>query len=85
MTTFIHTGRSAPFLTRLLARVRASAEQARLRRIEQKGLREMLALDDDLLRDIGVTRGDVAYAANLPGSRDRAAELRKLSKRGNRW
>ncbi len=45
----------------------------------------MLALDDDLLRDIGVTRGDVAYTANLPGSRDRAAELRKLSKRGDRW
>ena len=59
--------------------VSAVAEKIR----ERRGLRTMLELDDHLLRDIGVTRGDVAYAAQLPLTWNASAELLNLSTRAN--
>jgi len=40
----------------------------------------MLALSDELLDDIGVTRDDVRWAAQLPMSVDAACALREVSK-----
>lgn len=36
-------------------------------------------LDDHMLKDIGVTRGEVEIAGNLPLSVDAATELRRMS------
>lgn len=36
-------------------------------------------LDDNMLKDIGVTRGEVEIAASLPLSVDAATELRRMS------
>ena len=43
---------------RLNARAAASAQ----RRLERKGLKQMLELEDHMLRDVGVTRYDVEHA-----------------------
>lgn len=52
--------------------------RARHRR-DRKAFRNMLRLDDAMLRDIGVTRMDVERAADLPLSQSAAQELRRLS------
>ena len=85
MSDCIDIARPASPLAGLIERLRRSAAQARERRLEREGLRKMLELDDHSLRDIGVTRGDIAYAAGLPASEDPSGSLRKLSKRGDRW
>ncbi|MDJ1017389.1 MAG: DUF1127 domain-containing protein [Paracoccaceae bacterium] len=77
--TFITTTQSHPrhghpirdLSERLFDRIRA------VRR--RKGFKHMLELDDHMLRDIGVTRADVAYCAELPLSVDAATVLRRLS------
>lgn len=50
---------------------------ARIRR--RRKFRTLLDLDDHMLHDIGVTRGEVQDAANLPLSVDAATELRRVS------
>ena len=71
-TTNTHTGHPINDLaTRLTDRVR----QMRRRR----GLRKLLDMDDHTLNDIGVTRGEVQIATNLPLSVDAATELRRMS------
>ncbi|MGR3511350.1 MAG: DUF1127 domain-containing protein [Paracoccaceae bacterium] len=39
----------------------------------------LLDLDDHMLKDIGVTRGEVEIASKLPLSTDAATELRRMS------
>jgi hypothetical protein len=43
----------------------------------------MQTLDDAALRDIGLHRGDISWASNLPKSADASAELELLA-RGHR-
>lgn len=47
------------------------------RRRTRRDLRALLNLDDALLRDIGLTRDEVAGAADLPSGIDPTAELRR--------
>ncbi len=47
----------------------------------RKALEDMLALDDTLLRDMGVTRGDVQRAIHLPVSKNAGANLADASRR----
>lgn len=53
----------------------------RQQKINRDAFSTMLALDDSLLKDIGVSRGDVQWAANLPLSED-AAEALYQTRRG---
>jgi uncharacterized protein YjiS (DUF1127 family) len=46
----------------------------------RRGIRQMLELDDHLLCDMGITRGDVQRAADLPLSESAGAELRRISR-----
>lgn len=57
--------------SRLVDRIR----QMRRRR----GLKRLLDLDDHMLDDIGVTRGEVQIATGMPLSTDAATELRRMS------
>jgi uncharacterized protein YjiS (DUF1127 family) len=50
----------------VLARAVAAWRRHRARQQERRILAAMLRLDDRLLRDLGLTRGDVIWAANLP-------------------
>ncbi|MEM7719741.1 MAG: DUF1127 domain-containing protein, partial [Pseudomonadota bacterium] len=52
----------------------------RIRQIRRRrGLNRLRDLDDHMLNDIGVTRGEVEIAGNLPLSVDAATELRRMS------
>ena len=52
----------------------------RLRQIRRRrGFSRLLDLDDHMLKDIGVTRGEVEIAASLPLSIDAATALRRMS------
>ena len=42
-------------------------------------LTRLLDLDDHMLKDVGVTRGEIEIATNLPLSVDAATELRRMS------
>lgn len=46
----------------------------------RRGVRQMLELDDHLLCDMGITRGDVLRAANLPLSESAGEELKRVSR-----
>jgi uncharacterized protein YjiS (DUF1127 family) len=46
----------------------------------RRGVRQMLELDDHMLCDMGVTRGDVMRAANLPLSESAGEELKRISR-----
>lgn len=50
-------------------------------RFQRKAFRKMLAFDDRILKDIGVTRGDVYWASELPLEINAGEELRLYSKR----
>ncbi|MEM8789604.1 MAG: hypothetical protein AAGE76_15195 [Pseudomonadota bacterium] len=48
-------------------------------RLNRAAFLNMLSLDAHILRDIGVSRGDVEWAAQLPLRCNAAAELRRLA------
>lgn len=75
MTTApIVSSQNRPFIGSLIARLTDRLAERRLR----AQYREMLEFDDHLLRDIGVARSDVAFAARLPLSKNARAELTRL-------
>jgi len=51
------------------------------RRIDRQAFKNVMTLDDRMLKDIGVTRQDVMWASRLPLSEDAAAELEKIARR----
>ncbi|MEM8802360.1 MAG: DUF1127 domain-containing protein [Pseudomonadota bacterium] len=52
----------------------------RIKRIRRRrGFNRLLDLDDHMLDDIGVNRGEVKYASDLPLSVDAATELTRIS------
>ncbi len=54
-----------------------------IRRISEirtrRRLKRLLDLDDHMLKDVGVTRGEIEIATGLPLSSDAATELRRMS------
>ena len=54
------------------------------RRTDRQAFQHMIALDDNLLRDIGITRADVIWANKLPLSQNAAAELEKIALQNKR-
>lgn len=61
-----------------LAQIWYAAEDLYMRAQARNGIRQMLAMEDHLLRDIGVTRGDVERAANLPLGHSAGGELARI-------
>jgi len=50
-------------------------------RIDRDAFNQLLRLDNDMLKDIGVSREDVVYASRLPISENAAEYLSKVSGR----
>lgn len=48
-------------------------------RIKRAAFRRMLTMDDRMLKDVGVTRGDVHWASELPMNVNAGAALRRES------
>lgn len=74
---------TTPWLRGLLGRPKQWWQLQRQRSRSRRAMRHLLTLDDAALRDIGVHRGDVAWASRLPNSADATAELELLA-RGHR-
>lgn len=55
-------------------------QQYKSNRIDRQAFQSLVRLDDRVLDDIGVTRGDVIWANNLPLAINAAQELNKISK-----
>lgn len=49
------------------------------RRVDNIAFKYMLKLDDAMLKDIGVSRGDVIWAESLPMATNASLELAKLA------
>ncbi|WP_342643029.1 DUF1127 domain-containing protein [Rhodoligotrophos ferricapiens] len=49
--------------------------------VARRKLRALMELEDTTLRDIGLTRGDVIWASNLPVGEDPVQALSGVSKR----
>ncbi len=74
----------APFhISHLVRRLNVASAEADRRRLERQGLRDMAGLDDHMLADIGLHRGDLEHVSRLPAQEDRSGALWRLS-RGNR-
>lgn len=50
------------------------------RRIDRQAFQHMLALEDPILNDIGISRADVIWASKLPLSLNAALELEKIAR-----
>lgn len=51
------------------------------RREDRDAFKNLLALDERMLKDIGVSRNDVIWASNLPLSINASEELEKIARR----
>lgn len=69
---------------KLLKRVLHWFIERRYQRKDRLALTELSALDDGILKDIGLSRGDIQWAGNLPLSAHATTELEILARRGKR-
>jgi len=53
--------------------------------IDRQAFKNVLHLDDRMLKDIGVTRQDVKWASKLPMSEDAAIKLEHIARRRQRY
>ena len=49
--------------------------------MNRKAVKSLAVLDEKTLKDIGLTRGDVTWASNLPDSVSAATELEIIARR----
>ena len=56
----------------------------RHQRLDRLALKSLLTLDNKMLKDIGVSRGDVQWASNLPLSSTATTELEIIARRAKR-
>ncbi len=71
-------------LSGLLTRLVTWWQSMRQHRNNKKNLKPLLSLDERMLKDIGVTRGDVTWARGLPKSVDASVELEIVARRRKR-
>ncbi len=69
----------------VFSRIAAWAAERHQRRIDRDAFRNLLSLDDQMLKDIGVTRDEVRRASDLPLSVNAALELETLAKNRQNW
>lgn len=53
-------------------------------RINRAAFQHLISLDDDMLKDIGVTRDDVNWASRLPTDQNASLELQRVAAMRNR-
>ena len=72
------------WLVRGLSSIRNYVVRKHNQRIERQAFKSLLSLDDNLLKDIGVTRNDVVWASNLPLSESASDKLNEIARRDKR-
>lgn len=68
-------------LCSLVASTRHWIEKKYNQRINRQAFNYLLTLDDNLLKDIGVTRQDVQWASQLPLEEDAATKIEQIARR----
>lgn len=63
----------------LIEDIKAYIASRKQRRADNIAFKYMLQLDDAMLKDIGVSRGDVVWAGTLPLATNASLELAKLA------
>lgn len=63
----------------LVTDIKTLLSNRKQRRIDNIAFKYMLQLDDAMLKDIGVSRGDVIWAGSLPTATNASLELAKLA------
>lgn len=76
--------RGHPTTRRALQALRAKLHARAVERIHRQSYRQMMELDDAILRDIGVTRGEITWAASLPLGVDSKAAIAENRARSER-
>jgi len=71
-------------ITKLFTRLSAWYQLKKQRRLDRDSFRNMLALDDATLKDIGVKKSDVIWASQLPLSLNASLELEKKARQPGR-
>lgn len=71
-------------LPKLLTRFTTWWLVKRQHRTNKRDLKSLLSLDERMLKDIGITRGDVTWARGLPKSVDATVELEIIARRRKR-
>jgi len=71
----------ATLATNPLKRIGAYLAKRHNRRVDRSAMRELLSMDDKTLKDIGISRGDVQWASNLPLSTSPTTELEIVARR----
>ena len=64
----------------LLAKAASYIKTRHQQKIDRAAFNNMLSLDDNILKDIGITYGDVVWASKLPLSQNAAQELNKIAR-----
>ncbi len=64
-----------------LKRALSYLAKRRNRRLDRAAMRDLLSMDDATLKDIGVSRGDVYWASQLPLSASATTELEIVARR----
>lgn len=57
----------------------------KLRTADRAALKDLSALNDDLLKDLGLTRADVHRAKQTPWERNPVGELANIARRRGNW
>lgn len=78
-TCNVQSHNEATFVGRLVRKIRTHLQLRRQHRINRQAFAQMMNLEDELLKDIGVTRADIHWASSLPLSENAAIELKKIS------
>ncbi|MBX2884812.1 MAG: hypothetical protein KTR32_32960 [Granulosicoccus sp.] len=80
----LHVFKRRPSIRNLLKRLAERIKTRRQQKIDRDAFRHMLALNDAMLKDIGVTRDAVRWAAQLPLEENAALLLRETAQGGSR-
>lgn len=75
-----HRSTSNP-VSGLLNAFRALVSQYEEFKDRRNSFKTLLQLDENMLEDVGMTRGDIRWAARLPLSVNASLELRKIAER----
>ena len=67
-------------ISQMAAQFRTHMQNHNQRHIDHKAFRDMLLLDEAMLKDIGVSRSQIIWAANLPASQNASLALEKQAK-----
>ncbi len=68
------------YLKRWASRINTVFVQRKQQRINRQAFNHLLALDDHILDDIGVTRNDIVEASQLPLDVNASLELEKIAR-----